>query len=351
MSQQDKNIAAVMTVAGSPLVLQERPIPSPEPGEVLIRNHAIGINPLDWKRFHRGFLIRSSPTVLGADSVGLVVSVGSSVTEFKPGDRVLGLSKGVLSGNNDQAAYQTFTLINATATGILPNKLSFVQGATLPTAVGTAALALFDRLGVPKPTIGDAVTTTQSSSILIWGGASGCGWIAIQMARLAGLTVYTTASAKHHDKLRALGVIAVVDYRSPTAVDDLVAAAEKAGKPIGYALDCISLAESLAPATQVLAKSSAKAEKKLAHLLPWPEDLPTPTTGIEAVGVQGIDLWREKEELAAWVYHDALPNWLQRGEMVPIQHRLIEGGLGGLQDGLAELGKGASGERLVVEVE
>jgi NADPH:quinone reductase-like Zn-dependent oxidoreductase len=65
MSQHNKNFAAVLHKVATPLVVEEVPIPTPGPTEVLIRNHAIAVNPIDWKRQAWGFAIQSYPVVMG----------------------------------------------------------------------------------------------------------------------------------------------------------------------------------------------------------------------------------------------------------------------------------------------
>lgn len=66
MSANEVNIAALMPGLGEDLVLQERPIPSPGPGEVLIRNHSIAVNPIDWKQQTLGVMVESYPKILGS---------------------------------------------------------------------------------------------------------------------------------------------------------------------------------------------------------------------------------------------------------------------------------------------
>ncbi|KAK0706181.1 chaperonin 10-like protein [Lasiosphaeria miniovina] len=343
------NVAAVLPAPKADLVLQERPVSSPGPDEVLIRNHAIALNPIDWKRQELGLMVNSYPAGLGADLSGIVAEVGSSVTGFKPGDRVFGFGNWVSKGL-DHVAYQAYTLVESASASLVPPSTSLLQAATLPTAIGTATMGLFSVLDLPRP--GTAVTSSPLAlrSILIWGGASTVASMAIQFARLAGLTVFTTASKKHHAYLRSLGASVVVDYNSPTAVEELVAAAASAGTEIAIALDCISLPHTLTPTIKVLSSFTGGGPKKLAHLVPWSPDFAKPDAGIEVEWVPGEDLWDEKEELLNWLLRESLPKWLEEGAVVPLQYRVIPGGLSGLQNGLNELKKGASGEKLVVEL-
>ncbi|KAF7550709.1 hypothetical protein G7046_g7933 [Stylonectria norvegica] len=355
--QQSTHLPAL----GKDLVLQKRPTPSPGPGEVLIRNSFIAINPVDWKRQSWGFKVSCYPAILGADVCGIVVDVGSSVIAFKPGDRVLGLAHAFCSGNNNHGAFQEYTLVNAVSTALLPEGISLQEGATLPTAVGTASMALFDALDLPRPSIEQKEDTLQLDSsskaatspgtlILVWGGASSAGSMTVQLAHLAGFTVFAAASECHHAYLRTLGASVLVDYDSPTAVEDLVAAATRVGTQISYAVDTISATYTLSSIIQVLTKSAVSgAGMKIAHTVGWPADLPKPA-GIENEWIAADDLWERRQDLSTWLYNEALPKWLEQGIVVPARHRTIGGGLGGLQNGLNQLKKGVSGEKLVVEV-
>ncbi|KAL2015718.1 hypothetical protein VTK56DRAFT_4914 [Thermocarpiscus australiensis] len=361
MSNTTANLAAVLPSAGSNLVLQERAIPSPGPDEVLIRNHAIAVNPIDWKRQAFGFYISSYPTILGVDVSGVVEAVGSAVTSVKKGDRVLGCAPVIATGNPDHAAFQHYTLVQASAVAKLPATLDFKQAATLPASVATAAITLFDVFGLPLP---QPTTTTSSSSssqapgigIMVWSGASSAGNATIQLARLAGLTVFASASPRHHARVRALGAAAVVDYQSPTAVADLAAAARRAGVEIRYAVDAVSTAETLPLVLDFLDRvgggEQTKEKKKLAHLWYWPEEqVARPTDeGVEVTFVKGSDVWTERRDLAARVFNGLLGGWLENGEVVPQTARVIEGGLGGLQTALDTLRKGLKCQILVDEV-
>ncbi|KAJ2905388.1 hypothetical protein MKZ38_005486 [Zalerion maritima] len=359
-AQTTTNKAAFLPGAGSNLVAEERPVPTPEPGQVSIRNHVIGVNPIDWKRQAWGFLIKSFPTILGADVSGTIVSMGTSVTSFQPGDRVLALSHGIMTGEDDHGAYQEFTVALASATSKLPPNIDFHQGAAMPTAVGTAAMALFHCLGFPRPSTSARDATNKGPVVLVWGAASSVGIMTVQLARLAGLTVYATASEMHHDRLRNLGAEVVLDYRSPTVAEDVVSAAHTAaGKGIANVVDCISTPETLGKCLDVLKLSSPEGKLKLAHTTPWPEkELARPSQDeVENEQVEGQELWVERKELSAWLYHEMLPQWLEKGDIVPLSHRVVEGE--GEEDGLEErlqfaldeLKKGGvRGEKLVVEV-
>ncbi|KAH6624025.1 chaperonin 10-like protein [Chaetomium sp. MPI-SDFR-AT-0129] len=355
MAQQTPNTAAFLPAAGAALVLGERPIPTPGPNELLIRTHAIGINPIDWKRQAFGIAIPSYPTILGADVAGVVVAVGSDVASsglFRLGNRVLGSADAMGSGNIDHAGFQTYTILSASATAPLPSFLSFTDAATLPTATSTPAIALYETLGLPAPGV-PLPAHSRKTGILIWGGASQVGAGTIQIAaRQAGLTVFAAASPAHHARLRELGATGVVDYRSPTVVEDLLAAAEQAGVEITLGVDAVSSEQTLKTTAEVLSRFTTTEKKgRLATVAPWPQGLTVPGDGsLEVEWVQGGKIWSDRKDLGELLFNQLLAGWLERGEFVPGKAKVLEGGLGALQKGLEELKKGVSGEKLVVEV-
>ncbi|KAK3356754.1 chaperonin 10-like protein [Lasiosphaeria hispida] len=350
MSDQT-NLAAVLASPKTDFLVQERPIPSPGPGELLIRNHAVGLNPIDWLRQAMDFLISSYPAILGIDLSGVVAKVGPSVPNFQPGDRIIGFAHGLVSHNLANSAFQTHVLIKANAAVALPPSMTFAQGATLPTAVGTATMSLIDVFHIPLPgwSLPPPPPTTPTA-LLVWGGASaGVGSMTIQLARMAGLTVFATASGHHHARLRSLGAAHVVDYHSPTAVGELVAAAERAGMRIGLAVDAISLGTTLPAVIEVLRRSAGAGEKRISHTRPWPEEVTRPED-VEVRMVKGDDLWNRREDVCAWLYGEALPKWLAQDSLVLSPYRVVGQGVAGIQGGLQVLSKGVSGEKLVVEI-
>jgi NADPH:quinone reductase-like Zn-dependent oxidoreductase len=231
--------------------------------------------------------------------------------------------------------------------------MTFTQGATLPTAVGTATMCIVDVLGLSLPDFPSnaAAPPPDTAAILVWGAASaGVGSMTVQLARLAGLTVFATASPHHHERLLSLGVAGVVDYRSPTAVDELVTAAKRVGKDIIYAVDAISKEETLAAVVEILSKASGdRGKPMIAHTTPWPASVARPDH-MHVEQVRGDDLWERRGDLCAWLYGTALPAWLADGRLALSPSRTVAKGIQGIQDGLNELKQGVSGEKLVVEI-
>ncbi|KAM0332483.1 hypothetical protein ACHAQA_002764 [Verticillium albo-atrum] len=352
MANQTTHLAALLPAIRSNLVVEERLTPTaPGADELLVRSRAIAVNPIDWKRQAWGFMTPTIPAVLGADVAGEVIAVGTSVTGIKSGDRVLAMAHGLLSGNNDHGAFQEYVLVKAVTAAKLPQSIPFAEAASLPSAVATATMILADVLGLPHAALetGAAAAGSAPPSIFVWGGSSAVGNLTIQLAHKAGLTVFATAGAKHHARLRELGASVVVDYRSGNAAQEILAASEKAGKPIAWAVDTIAEQETLVQVVNVLKGSTTTEAKRLATTIPWAEGLATPE-GIHVQEVRGDALWDRRTDLSVWLCGKALPKWLEEGSIKPLAVRVVDGGLGGIQTALDEVKKGVSGEKLVVSV-
>lgn len=171
--------------------------PQPYEGELLVEVHAVGLNPVDYKTATGRNAKWSYPHVLGLDVAGVVVETGEGVTEWKIGDRV------VFHGDiTKKGGFAEFTVTTAHTVSKIPESVSFEDAASIPTAGYTAYQSLFRKLPLE-----------QIDTILIHGGAGGVGGFGVQLAKLAGKTVISTASTHNHDYVKSLGADYVIDYR------------------------------------------------------------------------------------------------------------------------------------------
>jgi NADPH2:quinone reductase len=189
----------------------EWPMPEPELGEIRIRIEAVAINPVDWK-MRRGLLKVPLPVVLGRDVCGVVDAVGDGVSEFKPGDKVVG----ALIGPRSNGAYAQFVTTPAAFVGRQPEGLSRTEAATLGVAGLTAHRAVMG-----------AATIRPGDTVLVAGGSGGVGSFAMPLLRLqgAGAIIATAGSdASEQFLIETLGVDRkhVVRYLE-RSVEDLVA--------------------------------------------------------------------------------------------------------------------------------
>jgi NADPH:quinone reductase-like Zn-dependent oxidoreductase len=183
------------------LVYQDAPRPHPGAGEVLVRVHAAGINPVDWKirEGHlKGMLHHTFPLVLGWDVSGVVAALGPGLTRLKVGDEVFSRPDIDRDGT-----YAEYIVIKESEVALKPKSLDHIHAAALPLDGLTGWQSLFDAGGL-----------AAGQRVLIHAAAGGVGHIAVQLAKWKGAHVIGTASARNHDFLRKLGVDQVIDYQT-----------------------------------------------------------------------------------------------------------------------------------------
>jgi len=195
---------------GGPEVLRYEDAPQPEPGagEVLVRVHAAGVNPLDWK-IRAGYLKAmrpyTLPLILGWDLSGVVESNGPGATRFAPGDAVYSRPDIGRPG-----AYAEYISVREEELALKPKSLDHVHAAAVPLTALTAWQALFDTGGLSK-----------GQTVLIHAAAGGVGSFAVQFAKWKGARVIGTASARNLEFLKSLGCDQVIDYQT-TPFEDVV---------------------------------------------------------------------------------------------------------------------------------
>ncbi|MFD3416992.1 NADP-dependent oxidoreductase [Streptomyces decoyicus] len=193
--------AVSQDTAGGPEVLKmittDRPVPGPT--EILVRVHAAGVNPTDWKSRSQGAFMTGAkaPFTLGFDVSGVVEAVGLGVTLFAPGDKVFGMPR----FPHAAGAYAEYVTAPARHFAHLPTSLDHIQGAALPLASLTAWQALVDTAQVQP-----------GARVLIHAAAGGVGHLAVQIAKSRGAYVIGTARQAKHDFLRGLGADELIDY-------------------------------------------------------------------------------------------------------------------------------------------
>ncbi|MFJ9118792.1 NADP-dependent oxidoreductase [Streptomyces sp. NPDC102394] len=231
---------------GGPEVLryEDAPIPTPGPGEVLVRVHAAGVNPPDW--YLRGGLTEmpgekgstvSLPVIPGTDVSGVVEAVAPDVEDFAPGDEVFGLLR---FPSFDGSAYAEYVAAPAVDLAHKPAGVDHVHAAAVPMAGLTAWQFLIEvghdrpspfQRARHRPTALDTGTT-----VLVNGAAGGVGHLALQLAKWKGAHVTAVASSAHEAFLRELGADRFIDYtkqRPEDLVRDLDLVLDTVGGPAG----------------------------------------------------------------------------------------------------------------------
>lgn len=182
--------------------VEEVDTPKPGPGEILVKVHAVGLNPVDYKTATGGNPNWSYPHILGLDVAGIIAELGEGVTQWKKGDRV------VYHGDlTKKGGYAEYTVTTAHTVSRIPDEVTFEDAAALPTAGYTAYQSLFRKLPME-----------QIETILIHGGAGGVGGFGVQLAKLAGKKVISTASTHNHDYVKSIGADYVIDYREEDVI-------------------------------------------------------------------------------------------------------------------------------------
>jgi NADPH2:quinone reductase len=171
----------------------------PGPGQVLVRVHAVGVNPVE-TYIRSGAYARKPvlPFTPGNDGAGVVEQLGHGVEEFRPGDRVY--LAGSISGT-----YAEYALSNTAQVHRLPAPASFAQGAAMGTPYATAYRGLFQRAGAQP-----------NETVLVHGASGGVGTAAVQLARARGLHVLGTAGTdRGRELVREQGAHEVFDHHAP----------------------------------------------------------------------------------------------------------------------------------------
>lgn len=194
--------AIIYTQYGGPEVLQlaevEKPAPNDE--QVLVKVRAASVNPADWHRMTAplaframigGFRKPKDPR-LGVDIAGVVEAVGSSVTQFKPGDAVFGVCAG---------GFAEYAVARENRLALKPTGVSFEAAAASPVVGFTALQGLCDTGQIQA-----------GQTVLINGAAGGVGTFAVQIAKVYGAQVTGVCSTRNLDMVRSIGADHVVDY-------------------------------------------------------------------------------------------------------------------------------------------
>lgn len=174
------------------------PVPTPAEHEVLIKVHAVGLNPVDYKIVESGINAWQYPHVLGLDVAGEIISVGQGVTNWQVGDRVSG--HGDLTKNGCFAEYVTAPTYELAK---IPVSVSYEVAASALCGALTAYEALERKANF-----------ANVNTVLVHAGAGGVGSIAIQLAKLHGCKVFTTVSASKYDYVKQLAPDAIINYQT-----------------------------------------------------------------------------------------------------------------------------------------
>ncbi|KAF8577407.1 GroES-like protein [Ramaria rubella] len=337
-------------------------IPQPGPDDILVKILATALNPIDWKIQKYGVFYDKFPAVVGTDAAGVVEQIGSNVTGFKKGDRVIihhplaSVYQGLFT--EDKATFREYSIVPAEIVAKIPDNISFDQAATVPLGLATAAIGLYNAssgeeitrggdefdyapygvhgAGLTAPWKPSGEGKYKGQGILIFGGSSSVGQYAIQLARLSGFSpIVTTASLHNTDLLKSLGATHVIDRKA-----NVVAEAQKIlTTPPNVVFDAIA-EDTQEQGWEVLAPNGT-----LILVLVPKDTLKDGESGKKRIAIFGnVNVQRE---IGRGIYAN-LTEFLRSGKIKPNRVDVLPGGLAGIPAGLKRMEENkVSGVKLV----
>jgi NADPH:quinone reductase-like Zn-dependent oxidoreductase len=208
----------------------------------------VALNPTDWR--HIDF-VPCDGTIVGCDYAGVVEAVGPQVKKaFKKGDRVAGFVHGSNAVRPNGGAFAEYVVAKGDLQILIPEFMSFDAAATFGVGLTTVGQNLYQSMELPFPEEGEE--ESDDTSILIYGGATATGTLAIQLAKLSGLRVVTTCSETNRSLMFELGAHAVFDYHDPQVGEQI---REDTDDGLEFVLDTISTPQTAAICSAAISSS------------------------------------------------------------------------------------------------
>jgi aspyridone synthetase trans-acting enoyl reductase len=337
---------------GTVELVESCPIPQPRDDEILVRVICVALNPVDAKSAD---MSPSLGATVGCDFAGEVVAVGPMVTKaLSIGDAVCGCAFGNNPDERDNGAFAEYVCVPGELVIQIPPGMSFATAATLGVGLATVTMALYQALKLPPP---GTPPPRKPGFVLVYGGGTATGTLAIQMIRKSGMIPVVVCSPGSWARLSALGAAASFDYRSPSCGSDIRAYTDNS---LEYVLDCISDAASIKACYAAISSGGGR----YISLDPFPIRGHTRRSvrpnWIIALTMLGRPInWQRpflrepkpKHRQLAQEVLEMVQDLVDRGEIQPHPHEVRSGGLSGVIDGLDLVRKGKlSGKKLVYPV-
>jgi NADPH:quinone reductase-like Zn-dependent oxidoreductase len=340
--------AVVVTQPKTESLVTDRPIPKLRDDYLLIKTVSVGLNPTDWK--HIAYL--APPGVLvGCDYAGIVEEVGKDVKKkFNKGDRVCGFTHGGNAVQPEDGAFAEYIVAKGDVQWKIPENLSFQEAATLGVGINTVGQGLYQSLKLALPT----EPIKDGTPILIYGGSTATGTLAIQFAKLSGYKVLTTCSPRNFDLVRSLGADEVYDYKDAQAAATIRKATDNKLKLV---FDCISLESSAAFCDNAISTDGGEYSALLSVKIARPNVNDRSTLAYTSVGEAftfGETPFPAKPEDKAFTENfitNVVEDLLAQGKIKVHPPKVGQDGLKGVIEGLKLLKEDkVSGEKLVYNV-
>jgi aspyridone synthetase trans-acting enoyl reductase len=232
-------------------------LPVLEPSDVLVRVSYVSIGPVDSKSAELSPAVGATS---GTEFSGVVAALGKEVntdkaTQVQVGDRVVG---GIF-GNNplrlDNGAFAEYVAVPSRLIWRVPDDMDLAAAATIPTALATVGLSLFQYMKLPMPEYNHSTESEEGRWVLVHGGGTSTGCMAIQILKWAGFKPITTCSDASRERALRLGAVATFDYHSPDCSAQI---REYTAGTLGLALDCITDSSSMALCYEALGSAGGR---------------------------------------------------------------------------------------------
>ncbi|CAG7921839.1 unnamed protein product [Penicillium olsonii] len=314
------------------------PLPELPDDYILVKTKAVALNPTDWR--HIDF-VPCKGAIVGCDYSGIVEAVGPRVKKsFKKGDRVAGFVHGSDVVRPSGGAFAEYIIAKGDLQMLIPESLSFEAAATFGVGLTTVGQNLYQIMELPFP--GATEEDTEGINILIYGGATATGTLAIQLAKLSGLRVVTTCSEANRNLMFELGADAVFDYRDAEVGEQI---RENTDDALEFVLDTISTPQSAAICSAAIS-SAGGSYNALLDVKSTRDDVDSHVSMAydilgEPYRMGAQDITPDQSNLDFGIkWWDVAQNLLQQRRILPHPFQVKTGGLAGALAGLQLLREG-----------
>jgi D-arabinose 1-dehydrogenase-like Zn-dependent alcohol dehydrogenase len=286
------------------------------------------------------------PQILGFSYAGIIEAVGPNALNFKVGDRVAIRRPGEKFGDPKYGAFQQYALAHQDATSLLSPETSLKDGASVMTNLAAVCSALTVFMGLDRPTLTGTAAERKGKKILVYGGSSSAGGLAIRYATAGGYEVVTTSSPKNYDYVASLSPVTIVDHTQPaeSVVENL-----RAHGPYYAIFDPIGVPAATNILVDYLSSIGGGEYHTLLPLMgsekPIPDNVERKFESYSAVLNEP-----EHEELGRWFQDELVPKGLSNGVIIATPPQWVKGGLEKAQHALDLLYEGkVSAKKLVLD--
>ncbi|WQF78492.1 Putative GroES-like superfamily, alcohol dehydrogenase-like, NAD(P)-binding domain superfamily [Colletotrichum destructivum] len=365
LPDRQRAVVQAESPAGKLQIVTDRPVPKPAFDEVLVRVHAVAVNPSDWKMTTQ---FPCPGAGCGMDFSGVVVATGHGLDPalgIRVGDAVAGAVHGANPFDPQAGAFAEYTCALADLLWKIPRPWDLTDAATVGgCCVATVGLGLFadDALGLPFG-LDQFVADGKASFVLVYGGSTASGTMAIQLAKLCGYRVIATCSPRNAAMVESYGAERTFDYSSSSCAADIRAYTENT---LHHVLDTIVDPKSILVANKAIGRSGGRyaglealpedvldGSGTTRRIIKWTYVMGTSMIGREE-GLTGPYYSKPRPERRAfgkWWFRTVVQDLVDKGLLRPHPVKLMEGGLERVPEGVEMLQKKlVSGEKLVYKV-